>query len=73
MPQQITKVFKSGNSQAARLPRDFRVDSDKVLIRKEGRNIIISLSPTSWKGFMDDMPPLPEDFSIDGTQLTPSP
>ena len=69
MRQRSTKVFKSGNSQAVRLPRDFRVDSDVVLIRKEGKNIIISPTPVSWKGFMDDIPPLSEDFSIEGVQL----
>ena len=42
MHEQITKVFKSGNSQAVRLPRDFRLDSDEVLIRKEGRIQVIS-------------------------------
>ncbi len=69
MHQQTTKVFKSGNSQAVRLPRNFRMDSDVVLIRKEGKNIIISPTPASWKGFMDDTPPLSEDFSIEGVQL----
>ena len=69
MPEQITKVFKSGNSQAVRLPRDFRVDSDEVLIRKEGENIILSPFPTSWKGFMDNALSLSEDFSIEGAPL----
>ena len=69
MSQRITKVFKSGNSQAVRLPRDFRMDSDKVVIRKAGKNIIISPLPTSWKGFMDNTSPLSEDFSIEGAQL----
>ena len=69
MSQQITKVFKSGNSQAVRLPRDFRMNSGKVVIRKAGKNIIISPLPTSWKGFMDNTSPLSEDFSIEGAQL----
>lgn len=69
MTQRITKVFKSGNSQAVRLPRDFRLNSDKVLIKKEGKNIIISPVPTSWDGFMDNCLPLSEDFSIKGTTL----
>ena len=52
-----------------RLPRDFRLDSDEVLIRKEGKNIIISPLPTSWRGFMDDTYPLSDDFSTEGAQL----
>lgn len=69
MHQRSTRVFKSGNSQAVRLPRDFRVDSDVVLISKEGKNIVISPMPVSWEGFMDDTSPLSEDFSIEGVQL----
>ena len=69
MQQRITKVFKSDNSQAVRLPRDFRVECEEVLIRKQGRNIIISPLPTSWKGFMDDTPPLSDDFSAEGAEL----
>lgn len=69
MQQQTTKVFKSGNSQAVRLPRDFRVECEEVLIRKQGRNIIISPLPSSWKGFMEDMPPLSDDFSVEGAEL----
>jgi len=68
MSQQITKVFKSGNSQAVRLPRDFRMESNKVLIKKEGKNIIISPIPTSWDGFMDNCT-LSDDFSIVGNRL----
>ena len=69
MSQQITKVFKSGNSQAVRLPRDFRMDSDKVLIKKEGKNIIISPIPTSWDGFMANCTALSDDFSMVGNRL----
>ena len=28
----ITKVFQSGNSQAIRIPKEFRLDTDKVKI-----------------------------------------
>lgn len=69
MQQQTTKVFKSGNSQAVRLPRDFRIECEEVLIRKQGINIIISPLPTSWKGFMEDIPPLSDDFSVEGAEL----
>ena len=69
MEQQTTKVFKSGNSQAVRLPRDFRVECEEVLIRKQGKNIIISPLPASWNGFMEDTPPLSDDFSTEGAEL----
>ncbi|WP_281951479.1 antitoxin [Nitrosophilus kaiyonis] len=36
------KVFKSGNSQAIRIPKEFRVDSDIVIIEKEDDKLIIT-------------------------------
>ncbi|RYE87107.1 MAG: antitoxin [Hyphomicrobiales bacterium] len=40
MPQ-IAKVFQSGNSQAVRLPKDFRFDVDEVEISREGDAVIL--------------------------------
>jgi antitoxin VapB len=35
------KVFKNGRSQAIRLPKEYRVDSDEVYIEKVGHSLII--------------------------------
>ncbi len=47
---QRTKVFWSGNSQAVRLPKEFRVDSDEVVIRREGDLIVLEPVPRGWSG-----------------------
>ena len=41
------KVFKQGNSQAVRLPKEFRLTEDEVEIRREGEAILLlpKLSP----------------------------
>ena len=39
MPQ-IAKVFNSGNSQAVRLPKEFRLNVDEVEISREGDALI---------------------------------
>lgn len=53
MRQIRTKVFTSGNSQAVRLPREFRLDQEEVYIRKKGKSIVITPCPlpgtVSWK------------------------
>jgi antitoxin VapB len=36
-----TKVFKNGRSQAIRIPKEFRVDSDEVYIEKVGDTLVI--------------------------------
>ncbi len=35
------KLFANGRSQAIRLPRQFRMPGDRVLIHREGRRLII--------------------------------
>ena len=35
----FARIFMNGRSQAVRLPREFRFDTDKVAIRREGRNV----------------------------------
>lgn len=61
----IAKVFRSGNSQAVRLPKDFRLDASEVEISREGEALILRPRPASarpWaslhaavaRGFSDD-------------------
>ena len=69
MHQQTTKVFKSSNSKAVRLLRDFRVECEESLIGKQERNIITSPFPPSWDGFMEDTLPLSDDFSVEGINI----
>lgn len=38
---QFAKVFRSGNSQAVRLPKDFRFDVEEVEISREGDAVIL--------------------------------
>ena len=43
------KLFWSGRSQAVRLPRAFRVDSQEVRIRRRGRALVLEPVPDSWE------------------------
>ncbi|MCD6705710.1 MAG: type II toxin-antitoxin system VapB family antitoxin [Thiobacillus sp.] len=44
------KVFKQGNSQAVRLPKEFRLTEDEVEIRREGETIVLlPKSSTRWR------------------------
>jgi antitoxin VapB len=40
MPR-YARVFQSGNSQAVRLPKEFRLDVDEVEVSREGEAIIL--------------------------------
>jgi len=39
------------------------------MLRKENKSMINSPSPKSWKGFMEEIPPLSDDFSVEGDEL----
>ncbi len=39
----MAKVFKSGNSQAIQLPKEFMMDSEEVRISRNGEKIVLSL------------------------------
>ena len=43
-----TKVFKSGNSIAVRLPKEFRISAEEVYIKKEGNCIILMPKDKKW-------------------------
>jgi antitoxin VapB len=48
------KVFWSGNSQAIRLPKDFRVEGDEVLVEKDADRLIVTPVRRQWsRRFLD--------------------
>ena len=59
------KIFKTGRSQAVRLPKRYRFSGSEVAIRKESDCVI--LSPVSKKSALEAFLALPccPDFSIE--------
>lgn len=45
----LAKTFKNGRSQAIRLPKKYRIDSDEVYIKKYGNIIMLIPKNTDWK------------------------
>lgn len=67
-----TKVFKSGNSQAVRLPKDFKLESDEVEIFRRNGDIVIREIPKNLANAFTLLTKLPEDFFTDGRIDTPA-
>lgn len=65
------KIFKSGNSQAVRLPREFRFDADEVYIKKVGRGVILIPKDDPWEMFEEGLGEFTEDF-LRGERMQPS-
>ena len=42
------KLFKNGQSQAVRLPKEFRMSGSEVYIKKQGEAIILLPKEKSW-------------------------
>ena len=62
MSAQIAKVFMNGRSQAVRLPKEFRFDTEEVYITRQGPNIIISAKKPTWDDFFDTISAFDDDF-----------
>jgi antitoxin VapB len=59
---EIARIFWSGRSQAVRLPKDFRFDTDRVRIRRRGNAVILEPVPQNWDWLENVVGPLDEDF-----------
>ncbi len=71
MSYQTAKIFMNGRSQAVRLPKEYRFDSDEVYITKRGQNIIISEKKPTWDEFFDSTPAFDESFLKDRLDAQP--
>jgi len=57
------KVFWSGRSQAVRLPKEFRFDTDEVRIRRHGTSVVLEPIPKDWAWLDALTGPVDEDFA----------
>jgi antitoxin VapB len=53
-----TTVFQSGNSQAVRLPKEFRFKSKTVEIFRRGNEVVLREKPRTLGELMASLPPL---------------
>jgi antitoxin VapB len=57
------KLFRNGRNQAVRIPREFELPGDTVVMRKEGDKVVIA--PVKRKSFielLDSWEPIEEEF-----------
>jgi antitoxin VapB len=56
------RVFKSGNSQAVRLPKEFQFDAKEVAIFKQDGDIVLRALSKTWKDYLERGRRFTEDF-----------
>jgi antitoxin VapB len=66
------RVFKSGNSQAVRLPKDFKLDVTEVSVFQKDGDLVLRPLRKTWKDyfkrgrrFSDDFPERIEDMALE--------
>lgn len=62
------KLFKNGQSQAVRLPKEFRIDGSEVYIKKQGDMVILLPKEKSWDTLFDSLNHFAKDFKIERNQ-----
>jgi antitoxin VapB len=62
------KLFVNGNSQAVRLPKEYRFRGDEVVIKRMGNAVVLLPKDDPWKVMFDALAEFPEDFTISREQ-----
>jgi antitoxin VapB len=57
----LTRVFQSGNSQAVRLPKEFRLNTNEVEILRRGDEIVLRRRQFSLRSALEQLSRLPPD------------
>ncbi len=64
---QTAKVFQNGGSQAIRLPKEFRVASAEVYLKKTPEGFLV-IPRDPWKIFLEGVEELSDEFMAGGRQ-----
>ena len=59
---ETAKIFWSGRSQAVRLPKEYRFDTDQVRIRRRGRAVILEPIAQDWAWLDQVIGPIDGEF-----------
>ena len=59
------RLFRNGRNQAVRIPRDFELDGNEAIIRKEGKRLILESVPAKNRlvELLKTLEPIQEEYS----------
>lgn len=60
------KIFENGRSQAVRLPKEYRFESDEVTISKIGDIVMLFPVENKWNSFVQAIDMFSDDYMADG-------
>ena len=62
------KLFQNGQSQAVRLPKEFRFEGSEVFIKKVGNALVLLPVSGFWDPLMASLDGFTEDFLVERSQ-----
>jgi antitoxin VapB len=65
------KIFKNGQSQAVRLPKEFRFEDSEVFIKKTGHVVQLIPRSDSWSSLIGSLKKFSRDFMSKRVQPEP--
>ena len=68
---EVAKVIPNGGSQAVRLPKSCRFETDEVLVRKIGNLVMLMPKDDPWSPMLSSLDLFTEDFLRDGVPELP--
>ena len=65
---ETAKLFQNGQSQAVRLPKKYRFDGDKVIIKRVGNAVVLLPYEDSWETMFASLEQFSDDFVAEDRQ-----
>lgn len=65
---QQAKLFQNGQSQAVRLPKDFRFEGNSVAIKRVGKAVVLLPYNEPWDTLLDSLSMFSSDFMDERNQ-----
>ena len=62
---QTAKLFPNGQSQAVRLPKEYRFEGDRVYIQRVGEAVVLLPYHRGWQVLFDSLGQFSADFAAD--------
>ncbi|HEY3327474.1 MAG TPA: type II toxin-antitoxin system VapB family antitoxin [Novimethylophilus sp.] len=62
------KLFRNGQSQAVRLPKEFRFEGEEVFIKKAGNTVVLIPTAHSWDALLGSLSKFSADYMDDRNQ-----
>jgi antitoxin VapB len=63
---ETSKLFANGQSQAVRLPKEYRFSGSEVYIQKVGHVVMLFPKDRAWETFLNGLNSFTDDFLADG-------